>query len=88
MNPAFHINLIGHIWSGHRAAYSYSVATMPDETAVSALAGDFQSIIDYAVVKVTRGGDWEHEWTKREIVKNWANPDSPDEYGDLTRGAA
>lgn len=85
--PSFHVNLIGRIWQGQIAAYSYVDSEMPkDARAVLALAGEFQSVIDYQVVKVTRGGEWSHEWTRRKVVREWTEDDSQDAYFDMTDG--
>lgn len=80
-NVAYRIEVLGYIWSGHRSTYTYNSQTAPkDAHAVKAMAGDFDSIADYAVVEVRRGGDWSHEWTKRKTVKQWDDMGSFDEF--------
>lgn len=80
----YRLNLIGYTWSGHRASYAYNVNDVPkDALAVKRIAVDFESVEDYEVVKVTHGGDWAHEWTKREIVRAWENETHADVYSEL-----
>jgi hypothetical protein len=88
MKTQFQIQLIGYTWSGHRAAYSYNTKSIPDDMeAVKRIAGDFESVVDYRVVKVETGGDWAHQWTKRGTVKQWDDTEAHfDEYLELSEG--
>lgn len=79
-NKSYRIEVIGYSWCGIRSTYTYNSQSMPDAQAVEGMAGDFESIIDYAVIEVRSGGDWSHEWTKRKTVKQWDDMDNMDAF--------
>lgn len=48
----YHIEVYGHLWSGPRAVYSYTVpAPVDDDAAAKRAAGDFADLIDWRLVE-------------------------------------
>lgn len=77
---SFTVDVVGRIWSGHTGTYSYHFVTFPGETAIRAKAGDFESITDYEVTRITAGGDWSHSWTRRKVIRAWQDEANRDIY--------
>ena len=82
------LQVIGKTWAGFESSYSYEVnpclgAPESDAEALR-MAGDFQELTDWQVVRTTSefksGKGWTEQTTRTEIVKPWAKPESQDIY--------
>lgn len=54
MSITYTLEVYGYLWSGGAAVYSYNIgAPLISEAEAKAAAGDFESLIDYRVVRCT-----------------------------------
>lgn len=79
----YNIQVIGRIWSGPQSAYKYNVSIEPKEADISRIAGDFENVTDFQIIKITHGGDWDYQWTRRKVVRDWSDSNSTNTYSDL-----
>lgn len=73
---SYQIQVIGQVWAGYDSTYEYTSPTMPDADVVRRMAGDFQSIVDYQVIRIEQSGTWARSVTVREVARGWSLPDS------------
>ena len=60
MTTEIFVRVYGYLWSGPRACYQYKVDVAPTTDAeAKRIAGDFMSLIDWHVTRVTT--EYEHE---------------------------
>lgn len=82
----YKVNVVGRIWQGCEASYTYSFDTLPDANAISRKAGDFEYVRDYQIVLIssstTRKGNEMTQVRKWKIVREWARPESADQFCD------
>lgn len=81
---SFEVGVIGCAWQGFEATYLYTFDKFPTEKEITSKAGDFQSITDYQITRITTGGSWEYDWTRRAVVRDWSKPESEEKYWNAT----
>lgn len=79
------LQIIGKLWMGGEAIYEYHVAELPSkseklESFVNSKAGDFDGVTDFNIIKTIHGGNWNHSWTKRSVVRPWKLEDSEETF--------
>jgi hypothetical protein len=82
-SESFHLHVVGYTWQGFKSAYSYTVDTPPKNIReAKQYAGDFESLTDFSVFRVVRGGSWDYDWTRRTVIKEWDDPTSIDTFAE------
>lgn len=81
---SYRVFVIGLTWAGYSATYTYDFEHSPTAQQIKAKAGDFQSLTDYAVHRITNITTFREDGytnTKTvECVKVWNHPDSDDTF--------
>ena len=83
------VNVVGTLWAGCQASYSYHLpdsAPIPDAAAVKRLAGDFQAIEDFQVVRVTIESLAIPSGTRTKVdrvtVREWETEEAADVFAE------
>src|SRR5271166_5006240 len=89
MHGNYHkLNIIGVLWQGVRGAYTYEVRFIPvSDTEVNQLAVDFQSVLDWQVVRIEQSSETVGQklihTRSEEVVRDWAKPASEDLWAEM-----